>query len=310
MLIPTLVVLLFWVPPNVVSAEITVDPLDQSESLPGLPRLTKLSDRIFTGYEPTGNAGFDSLQKLGIKTIVNADGATPDIDAAKARGMRYIHIPYGYDTVPDEVQKAICKIIKECDGPFYFHCHHGQHRGPAAAAIALRADTGCDAETGLAVLTRCGTGKDYKGLWKSVGEFKPPGKDEPLPELHEISKVNDLPQAMARMDRVWDNVILLQKSDWKPPADHPDLSAEHEALILGESLRTIARLNVEKDQKQDMWLRMKETESFAFHLRDALKSGDTKQANERFHAIENNCMNCHSLYRNNIKRQIATEKKE
>ena len=41
----------------------------------------------------------------------------------------------GYDEIPADAQKAIFKVMKDLKGPYYFHCHHGQHRGPAAAAM-------------------------------------------------------------------------------------------------------------------------------------------------------------------------------
>ena len=34
----------------------------------------------------------------------------------------------------DEIA-MIAKTFREVEGPFYVHCYHGKHRGPAAAAI-------------------------------------------------------------------------------------------------------------------------------------------------------------------------------
>jgi protein tyrosine phosphatase (PTP) superfamily phosphohydrolase (DUF442 family) len=274
-------------------------------NFPGLPRVYSVSNRILTGYEPIGAKGFESLKSLGIKTIISVDGATPNLELAKFMGMRYVHIPFGYDEVPADAQKSIYQVLRELDGPFYFHCHHGQHRGPAAAAIALQIQSGCSGETALKVLENCGTGKDYKGLWKSVAEYQRPKGDEKFPALVEVAKVESMTQAMAKMDRTWDTLIRLQKSAWKPTSDHPDLSPEHEALMLGESLRTATRLNVVKDRQEDFWLRMKEAESNTFHLRDAIIAGDNAEAGKRFEAITKNCATCHTLYRNNTKQSAA-----
>src|SRR5688572_22004472 len=63
------------------------------ENLPGLPRAVRLSDRVATGYEPVGKTGFETLAKMGVKTIVSADGATPNLAEARALGIRYVHIP-------------------------------------------------------------------------------------------------------------------------------------------------------------------------------------------------------------------------
>ena len=269
------------------------------ENMPGLPRMYHVSDKIMTGYEPLGALGFESLKALGVKTIVSVDGAMPNVELARSNGMKYVHIPIGYDGIPDEAARAITRVMRDLDGPVYFHCHHGRHRGPSAAAIALRAETGCGADEALSVLSKCGTGKEYKGLWKSVADYKAPKEGAPLPELHEISPVDSLAEAMAKMDRIHDNLSLLKKAAWQAPRDHPDLSAEHEALILGESLRTAARLNTSHDREEDLWLRMKEEECEVFHLHDALKAEDLKEADRHFDKIQNNCSACHVIYRNN-----------
>ena len=77
------------------------------------------------------------LARLGVKTIVNVDGATPKLEMAQKYGLDYIHIPIGYDGITAEQSAAMVRVMREREGPFYFHCHHGKHRGPTAAAVAL-----------------------------------------------------------------------------------------------------------------------------------------------------------------------------
>jgi len=279
------------------SGEAPSNPPVPPETFPGLPRVFRLSERILTGYEPKPNGGLESLKTLGVKTIISVDGAKPDVEAAKKLGMRYVHIPIGYDGVPSESQRAIFKVMKELDGPFYFHCHHGRHRGPAAAAIALRADGTADAKAAENVLVRCGTGKEYEGLWRSVAEYMNPAPGEKLPELHETTKLNDLSDAMAVIDRAFEHVDLMRKAGWKTPPDHADLSLDHELLILGETLRTAARLNA-KGYGDDMWLRMRESEALSFKMRDDIKKGEFPAAGEKFESIKQSCTVCHKLYRN------------
>jgi protein tyrosine phosphatase (PTP) superfamily phosphohydrolase (DUF442 family) len=267
------------------------------ETHPGLPRVFKLSERIHTGYEPKPNGGLESLKALGVKTIISVDGAKPDVEAAKKLGLRYVHIPIGYDSIPIQSQRAIFKVVKELEGPFYFHCHHGRHRGPASAAIALRADGTADAKAAEGVLVRCGTGKEYEGLWKSVAEYMPPPPGTKLPELHETTKLNDLSDAMAVIDRTFDHVELMRKAGWKTPPGHADLSLDHELLILGETMRTAARLNA-KGYGEDMWLRMRESESITFNMRDDVKKGALESASMRFDELKQRCTSCHKMYRN------------
>src|SRR5438094_677830 len=79
---------------------------------------------------PDGDEGFHSLQQLGIKTIVSVDGARPEVDLARKYGLRYVHLPIGYDAVPREQALRIARAIRDLPGPVYIHCHHGRHRGP------------------------------------------------------------------------------------------------------------------------------------------------------------------------------------
>ena len=56
-----------------------------------LHNLIRVSDRIYSGAGPEDEADFDAIRKLGANTILSVDGARPAVDAAHAKGMRYIH---------------------------------------------------------------------------------------------------------------------------------------------------------------------------------------------------------------------------
>ena len=107
----------------------------RSAELPTIPHLQAVADGVFSGARPRDEQDFAALAKMGVKTIVSVDGVRPDIEAAKKHGLRYIHIPLGYDTVDDRAVGSLTRVAREPLGPLYVHCHHGKHRGPAAAAI-------------------------------------------------------------------------------------------------------------------------------------------------------------------------------
>src|SRR3954447_12320595 len=65
----------------------------------GIENAHRLTDKVIAGAAPEGDASFESLRKLGIKTIITVDGATPDVAAAHRHGLRYVHLPIGYDDV-------------------------------------------------------------------------------------------------------------------------------------------------------------------------------------------------------------------
>src|SRR5437868_1319905 len=106
----------------------------------GIENAYALSRNLFSGSAPEGDEGFDALQKLGIKTIITVDGALPDVERAHAHGMRYIHLPHGYDGIPPQTQLQLIKAVETAGGPIYIHCHHGKHRGPVAAAVVCMAE--------------------------------------------------------------------------------------------------------------------------------------------------------------------------
>lgn len=258
-----------------------------------------LGDDLYSGSMPSGPDAFAELAALGIKTVVNVDSARPAVDWAKEAGMEYVHIPIGYDGVPIEAALAFERVIRDSARPIYFHCHHGKHRGPAAAAIALRAATGCTAEQAKTVLTAAGTSEDYKGLWRDVAAWSPAGADILLPELVSVAKIADFPAGMAKIDRVWDRIKLLRKAGWKTPESHPDLVVSQETLILAQLLHeSSGMLPAEHIEDREFERLMEESAEFADALLLATRGGDTDLLEGHYRDLATSCKNCHRDYRN------------
>lgn len=261
--------------------------------------LLHASERIWSGAAPERDEDFAALAELGVRTIVNVDGARPDVAAAARHGMRTVHVPIGYDAIPGEAALAIARVMQETEGPVYFHCHHGVHRGPAAAAIALKVETGCDAAQAEALLRLAQTDPNYHGLWRDVAAFSPPAPGTPLPELHEISRVEDFVAAMAAMDRDWDRVKAVREAAWRAPPEHPDLAPAKEARILAERFSALDSLlpsPEREDARFARWLREGQAASQA--LQAALDRGDAAAAQEAFGAVKQSCSDCHKVFRN------------
>ena len=264
--------------------------------MPGLHNLNRASDGVFLGSEPHGDEAFASLKTLGISTIISVDGATPDVDTARKFGIRYIHIPFGYDGIPGDAAKTLVRAAREIRSPMYVHCHHGKHRGPAAAAIVCMSDGTLNQQQAIQLMTTAGTSKDYTGLWRDVRNFIPPGLDEVLPELLEVAPVDSIVAAMAKIDRSFDNLKLCAAAGWKTPKDHPDLVPASEALLVQEGLHEASRhLQAQHDEQFRKWLN--ESESLAADLCAAVKSGDSATPSVRLKAVEQSCKRCHSEYR-------------
>ncbi len=264
---------------------------------PGIHNLVFAAPRVYSGSEPLSDASFAALSQLGIQTVVSVDGARPAVEAARRHGLRYVHIPIGYDGVPQKARESLTRLVRETDGPIYVHCHHGQHRGPAAAAVACLAagETGHDQATALMELA--GTGKHYPGLWRDVAAFQPLPLDLTLPELVEVAEVESFAAAMAKIDRNFDNLKLCQQAGWSVPKEHPDLVPKQEALILQEGLSESLR-NLAANRPAEFQEALREAVGLATFLEEALRRNDAPQATQLLEQLEQSCPRCHRKHRN------------
>jgi protein tyrosine phosphatase (PTP) superfamily phosphohydrolase (DUF442 family) len=266
--------------------------------LDGIHNLMKVSNRMYSGSEPHGEEGFASLAKLGVKTVISVDGAKPNVEIAKQYGIRYVHIPIGYAGVPEDAGLSLMRAVTEVDTPIYVHCHHGKHRGPAAAAVACVAAGDLTNKDAIKVLERAGTSKDYQGLWRDVKDFVPPPAGAKLPELVETAEVGSFVAAMSQVDRAFDNLKLCRDAKWSAPPEEPDLAPTQEALLLMEGLHEAGR-NLEDghDEQFKKWLAEAETQ--ATELRNDLQTNNADAATARLLGLENSCKQCHQKYRDN-----------
>ncbi len=263
---------------------------------PTLVNLLKVTSQIYSGAEPQGEPAFAALAKLGIKTIVSVDGARPNLEAAQKYNLRYVHIPIGYDGIGLKARLAFARLAREVQGPFYIHCHHGRHRGPAAAAIISLAGEGGDHDDAIQILKIAGTSPNYAGLWRAVREYEKPAPNVPLPKLVEVAEVGSLALAMAKIDRVYDQLQYCRDADWGTPLEHPDLIPHQQALLLKEGFRESGRhLGDEYDPPFKAWLTDAERQSQK--LEEALVRGDAQAAARSFKAVVQSCTQCHRQYR-------------
>ena len=260
--------------------------------------IARVTGDVWFGSEPVGPESFRELRRLGIKYVVSVDGAKPNVKAAEENGLRYVHIPFGYDGVPELSALSLARVMREAGGkPVFIHCHHGKHRGPVGAAIACRvADANFSSTDALDLIRSAGTSPEYQGLWRDVEDFKPPSDSVALPELVEVAEIDSLTEAMASMGRAFDHLKLLEKSRWQVPASHPDLIAVNEAVLVWEALRESRRLDAgEFPEKYLAWMR--ESEEMAYELTEALRSREREEANRHFQALKRSCKQCHREYR-------------
>jgi len=267
----------------------------------GLHNYRRWSERIGQGAQPEGERTFRTLAQLGYKTILSVDGAIPDVEGAAKYGLRYVHVPLGYNGIRRDDALKIVKAVKVSEGPVFVHCHHGLHRGPSAAAIARIAVDGVDPEKAVEDLKASGCSPKYKGLYRDVGAFRPPPEEllaQVPADLPSAVRPSDIVAAMVEIDFRWEHMKLVKSADWGAPPKNPDIDPPHEALMLREQYREMLRLDAAKAQG-DAFVRLaEEAERAAAELEAALRARDRSRAERAFAAVEQNCNACHAAYRN------------
>ena len=272
-------------------------PVKLEQSLPGLQHVLQASRTVFSGGEPHGEKAFTSLKELGVKTIVSVDGLRPDVETAKKYGIKYVHIPIGYDEVSEKACLSLLAVARADSGPVYVHCHHGQHRGPAAAAILCMAEGGTDKQQAKRILEMAKTSKEYAGLWRDVANYRLPALNVTLPTLVEAAEVESLAKSMAQVDRQWDILKLCKEANWQTPNAHPDRSPARAALLVKEGLHEANRtLQQNHDEQFKKWLA--DAEATAEQIETDLKAGRHTRLDQQMTKLEQSCKTCHVKYRN------------
>jgi protein tyrosine phosphatase (PTP) superfamily phosphohydrolase (DUF442 family) len=273
-----------------------------------LPNAFRIHQRVISGGQPQGEDGFRELAALGVRTVISVDGATPDVATAKRHGLRYVHLPHGYDGIPVERVQQLAKAVRDLPGPIYIHCHHGKHRSPAASAVACVAAGLLDSRVAVGVLETAGTSAAYRGLYASARDARPLDArllDALRPEFPEKAKIPPLAEAMVALEQTHDRLKSIAAVGWRTPLDHPDLEPAHEALLMREHFTELLRSEDLRQQPQGFLRMLRESESTALELEHALAArkaaGYTGEAPPAiaaaFAKIVANCSACHKAYR-------------
>jgi hypothetical protein len=218
------------------------------------------------------------------------------VERARKFGLRYVHIPVGYGGISSEPAVQLARAAEILPRPIYVHCHHGQHRGPAAAALMRRCGPGGWTEDeAVAFLKAAGTDPRYEGLFASVRHFTPPGAADPRgpTDFSEVSEVGGLTARMVEIDEVWDAIRRARQDGWKSADESP----AHLALRLTEQYREAARLPDHAGRPESFRRNLADAERAAGELEAALRAGDPAAAGKAFDRSAARCSSCHREHR-------------
>jgi len=266
----------------------------------GLHRFKRWSDKLYQGAQPHGEIAFANLAALGVTTVLSVDGASTDVDTAHKYGLRYAHVPIGYDGVPRDKALQMIRAAMNSEGAVYVHCHHGKHRGPAGMMAIRIALEGLDNESAVEALKESGTSPKYKGLYADVAAFEAPSEEEMAAApsgIPERVMPDGMRATMVAVSTRWEFLKSSRGQDWGVPSESPDVSPPHEARMLWELYRESARTGGWKPYGEDFKTYLADGEKAAIELEKSLRAGDRAAAERHYRAVKQNCNSCHAQYR-------------
>lgn len=271
---------------------------------PGIHNVVAYREGVYSGGAPEGERGFESIAAMGVMTVISVDGAEPEIALAKAHGLRYIHLPIGYNGFDESRRRELARALRDSlnEGPVYIHCHHGKHRSAGAAGAALVSLGEATSEEMVARMRVSGTSPSYAGLYRctstatvlSIAELDAVPADFP-----EIARPTGLVKSMVEIDEATEHLKAIEKAGWTVPPDHPDLVPAAEAGRLADLLRLLGGEERLRSKPPEFARLMRRNASEAQTLEDLLTAGagDASRLSAQYKAVVASCAECHSAFR-------------
>ncbi|MEO0571628.1 MAG: dual specificity protein phosphatase family protein [Bacteroidota bacterium] len=125
-LIPVLLILCAY---NLHSQEHTAEKV----VLKGFKRLHKLNDSVYRSEQPS-TKGFQRLEAIGLKTIINFRRNKKDNRKARKTQLVLEHFPLKTKELTKEQILTALKLVKSAQKPVLLHCWHGSDRTGAISA--------------------------------------------------------------------------------------------------------------------------------------------------------------------------------
>jgi cytochrome c556 len=269
----------------------------------GMHNVLRVSQRIISGSAPESEADFVALRGMGVQTVLSVDGATPDIAGAGAAGLRYVHLPVGYHGIDPERRVELARAVRDLPGPVYVHCHHGVHRGPAAAAVAAVELGEMTAEEGVAFLHIAGTSENYRGLYACVAAAAvatPAELEAASTDFPAVAPRPGFVATMAQAQDAYDHLGAIRQAGWRVPEDHPDLVPPAEATRLAELMAGLLGEPEFGTRSAEFVVLLRESAARAREFEALLRANAaSEKLSARLDAVGASCKACHVQYRDN-----------
>lgn len=274
-----------------------------------LQHLVCFGRKIVTGDSPAGDAAFQALKDLGVRTIIRVDGQPPETERADKLGMTSVHLPLSFSGITQGQAQALAKAVRDLPGPVYIHGISSDRRAAAAAAVAsvvLGDFTPEQAEAALAV-SGVPANRD-NGLYASIKSLT----SLPLEKLGDVefnfsakSSVSRLTAAMVQIQKTWSRIEEAQKLRWKIPDARKDLNVGADSLELIDRCVAAGSMDSVKNLPRASE-RLLETRTALTQLQRQWQSGHAGAAeidklDAAYQRATGSCVACHEEYRDRMK---------
>jgi protein tyrosine phosphatase (PTP) superfamily phosphohydrolase (DUF442 family)/cytochrome c556 len=272
---------------------------------PGLHNVVAYGTGFWSGSAPEGADGFATLRAWGVRTVISVDGAEPDLALAHAAGLRYVHLPIGYNGFDEARKLQLARAVRDLPGPIYIHCHHGKHRSAGAAAAVAATLGWMSAEQAVTRMRVSGTAPGYKGLYACAATARTLTADDidrAPKDFPECTRPDGFVAAMVEADEALDHLRAIQAAGWTTPSAHPDLVPAAEAGHLADLFRLMQADPKARARPESFQAALARTQAQAEALEAALAT--TSSVDVRGAAIAGpwaalaaSCRDCHATCR-------------
>ena len=145
---------------------------------PALPNFHQVDQHVYRGGQPEP-AGWQSLAKMGVKTVIDLrredeHSTAAEAQAVAAAGMNYVNVPMKGVVAPSDEQVAkVLSILNSQEGPVFVHCKRGADRTGAVIACYRIAHDRWQHQQALEEAKSYGMSIIQVGLRHYIMEFRP-----------------------------------------------------------------------------------------------------------------------------------------
>jgi protein tyrosine/serine phosphatase len=158
-------------PPAEIAAAAAARPERWAEpiELEGVPNLHRLTDGLYRSEQPS-SLGFQNLEKLGIRTVINLRYFNDDDEEAEGTRLQLKRVKILTWRAGDEHVVEVMRMLRrQEDGPFLIHCQHGADRTGLMSAMYRMLEQNWSPQDALAELVDGGYG--FHSMWKNIKRY-------------------------------------------------------------------------------------------------------------------------------------------